>query len=201
MASAGDVIFSEPTTITGSIGVFGMIPYTGKMFSNKLGITFDTVQTNRHGVMSINKKLNPFELSVVQTEVNAIYAQFLDRVVKGRKIPLAQVKSIARGRVWSGVDALNLKLVDQLGGLEDAIAFAKASIGDKNAPVVYYPKVKDEFWENVLNDVEEDENSLSARGLVDSMPRMLIESYEKLKSLESKMGIQMRMPYDWTVRF
>jgi protease-4 len=201
MASAGDVIFSEPTTVTGSIGVFGMIPYTGKMFSNKLGITFDTVQTNRHGVMSINKKLNPFELSVVQTEVNAIYAQFLDRVVKGRKIPLAQVKSIARGRVWSGVDALNLKLVDQLGGLEDAIAFAKASIGDKNAPVVYYPKVKDEFWENVLNDVEEDENSLGARGLVDSMPRMLVESYEKLKSLESKMGIQMRMPYDWTVRF
>jgi hypothetical protein len=67
--------------------------------------------------------------------------------------------------------------------------------------VVYYPKVKDEFWENVLNDVEDDENSLGARGLVDSMPRMLIESYEKLKSLESKMGIQMRMPYDWTVRF
>lgn len=203
MASAADVIFCEPTTITGSIGVFGMIPYTGKLFSNKLGITFDTVQTNMHGVMSLNKKLSPFELSVVQNEVNNIYAQFLERVANGRKIPMERVRQIARGRVWSGSAAIKINLVDKIGGLEDAIAFAQESIGNKKATIVYYPKVKEDFWENFLSDLgnNDTESKVEVHGIEESLPKALLESYEKLKNLENKMGIQMRMPYELTVRF
>ena len=115
-------IFAEATTITGSIGVFGMIPYTGKMLQNKLGITFDQVSTNKHSVLSSNRKLSPEELAITQAEVDQIYDQFLKRVADGRKMTKDEVNVIARGRVWTGRDALRIGLVDQLGGLPDAIS-------------------------------------------------------------------------------
>jgi protease-4 len=203
IATPADRIFAEPTTITGSIGVFGMIPYTGKMLENKLGITFDRVQTHNHSVMSTNRKLTPEELAMVQNEVNGIYSQFMDRVAKGRSLSVARVNQIARGRVWTGKDALSIGLVDELGSLTDVINFAKRAIKDKDAKVIYYPKVKEDKFSALIKMIEqeneEEESRLHLKN--SSLPNELLEQYERIKAIESKMGIQMRMPYDLVFRF
>jgi protease-4 len=203
IATPADRIFAEATTITGSIGVFGMIPYTGKMLENKLGITFDRVQTHNHSVMSTNRKLTPEELAMVQNEVNGIYAQFMDRVAKGRSLPVARVNQIARGRVWTGKDALTIGLVDELGSLTDVIDFAKREIKDKEAKVIYYPKVKEDKFGAIIKMIEQENEDEESRLHLknSSLPNELLEQYERIKSIESKMGIQMRMPYDLVFRF
>ena len=139
IAAPASYIFAEPTTITGSIGVFGMIPFTGKMLENKLGMTFDRAGTNKHSVMTTNRKLTPEEFTIIQEEVDAIYAQFLERVSVGRGMTTEEVNTFARGRVWTGTDALAIGLVDELGGISSAISYAakKASIKDKK--ILYYP--------------------------------------------------------------
>ena len=203
IATPADRIFAEPTTITGSIGVFGMIPYTGKMLENKLGITFDRVQTHDHAVMSSNRKLTTQELSMVQTEVNSIYSQFLQRVVDGRKMTKERVNQLARGRVWSGSDALERGLVDQLATLPEVIAFAKQEIKSKEANVIYYPRVKEDPWGGwikLLNQ-ENDEEESRLKIHRNSLPESLNFWYDQLKRVENKMGIQMRMPYELVVSF
>ena len=203
IATPADRIFAEPTTITGSIGVFGMIPYTGKMLENKLGITFDRVQTHDHAVMSSNRKLTTQELSMVQTEVNGIYSQFLQRVADGRKMTKERVNQLARGRVWSGSDALERGLVDQLATLPEVIAFAKQEIKSKEANVIYYPRVKEDPWGGwikLLNQ-ENDEEESRLKIHRNSLPESLNFWYDQLKRVENKMGIQMRMPYELVVSF
>jgi protease-4 len=203
IATPADRIFAEATTITGSIGVFGMIPYTGKMLENKLGITFDRVQTHNHSVMSTNSKLTPEELAMVQNEVNGIYSQFMDRVAKGRSLSVARVNQIARGRVWTGKDALAIGLVDELGSLTDVINFAKREIKDKEAKVIYYPKVKEDKFSTIIKMIEQENEDEESRLHLknSSLPNELLEQYERIKAIESKMGIQMRMPYDLVFRF
>ena len=203
IATPADRIFAEPTTITGSIGVFGMIPYTGKMLENKLGITFDRVQTHNHGVMTTNRKLSPEELSIVQNEVNGIYNQFLQRVADGRKMTKERVNQLARGRVWSGKDALRFGLVDQLATLPEVIAFAQKEIEFDAAEVIYYPLVKeDKFgpWIKLINEEMDDETS-SIKVRRHSLPESITYWFEQLKKVENKMGIQMRMPYELVVSF
>jgi protease-4 len=203
IATPADRIFAEATTITGSIGVFGMIPYTGKMLENKLGITFDRVQTHTHSVLSTNRKLTPEELAMVQNEVNGIYSQFMERVAKGRALSMARVNQIARGRVWTGKDALAIGLVDELGSLTDVIDFAKREIKDKEAKVIYYPKVKEDKFSTIIKMIEQetDDEESRLRLKQSTVPNELLEQYERIKALESKMGIQMRLPYDLVVRF
>ncbi|MFM8241440.1 MAG: signal peptide peptidase SppA, partial [Crocinitomicaceae bacterium] len=124
IAAPAHRIFAENSTITGSIGVFGMIPYTGKMLENKLGITFDRISTNKHGSLSLNRKLTKEELSITQAEVDEIYDDFLSKVATGRKMTKENVNKVARGRVWAGSNAVKIGLVDEIGGLTAAIAYA-----------------------------------------------------------------------------
>jgi protease-4 len=199
IASPAYKIFAEATTITGSIGVFGMIPYTGKMLQNKLGITFDQVSTNKHSVLSTNRKLSPEELAITQTEVDQIYDQFLKRVADGRKMTKEEVNVIARGRVWTGRDALRIGLVDQLGGLPDAIAFATNNAKLKNPKVIYYPLKEDDSFSQLIELIEEEtENDVRIKS--NAMPKEFMEYYEKLKKIEGMSGIQMRLPYDLTIK-
>jgi ClpP class serine protease len=177
IATPADRIFAEATTITGSIGVFGMIPYTGKMLENKLGITFDRVQTHNHSVMSTNRKLTPEELAMVQNEVNGIYSQFMDRVAKGRSLPVARVNQIARGRVWTGKDALSIGLVDELGSLTDVIDFAKREIKDKEAKVIYYPKVKEDKFGSIIKMIKQENEDVLQPVL------LLLEKAEQILSI------------------
>jgi protease-4 len=191
-------IFAEPTTITGSIGVFGMIPYTGKMFENYLGITFDRASTNAHAGMSLNRKLTPKELESIQLEVDEIYDQFLGRVAEGRKMTKEQVNVIARGRVWTGADAKKIGLVDELGGLNDAIAFAAKQANIKEPKVEYFPHNKsNELFDFIDMINEENEGAFSKNTTI---PSELLTYYNQLKKIESLTGIQMKLPYEIRIR-
>lgn len=196
IASPADRIFAEPTTITGSIGVFGTIPFIGKMLENKLGLTFDRAQTNKHSVMSLNRKLTPEELAIVQNEVDAIYSQFLSRVSVGRGISVEKVNQMARGRVWTGTDAQKIGLVDELGGLKDAINYAakKAGINNKDVSIRYWPEKKSDRLSEFLETISESESTEMKTQT--QLPADLIYYYQQLKKLESMRGIQMRMPYE-----
>jgi protease-4 len=200
ISAPATAIFAEPSTITGSIGVFGMIPYTGKMLQNKLGMTFDRAATNQHSVMTTNRKLTPEEYLLVQEEVDAIYDQFLSRVAEGRGMTKERVNEIARGRVWTGRDAMEIGLVDKLGGISDAIAYAAKKSNISAPKVLYYPLKKIDKWADLFEQLEEEqanEMSVSQQG---SMPQELVNYYNQLKSIESMSGMQMRMPFELLIR-
>jgi protease-4 len=199
IATPASMIFAEPTTITGSIGVFGMIPYTGRMFEEKLGMTFDRAQTNKHAIMSTNKKLTSEELTLIQSEVDDIYDLFLQRVAKGRKMTKEQVNVIARGRVWTGTDALRIGLVDKLGGIEEAIAYAAKDAKIDKAKVLYYPQRKSDKWIDLLEQLEDEDTEIAVKQSA-QLPKDLMDQYNKLKRIEGYSGIQMRLPYEITIR-
>jgi len=200
ISAPATTIFAEPSTITGSIGVFGMIPYTGKMLQNKLGMTFDRAATNQHSVMTTNRKLTPEEYLLVQEEVDAIYDQFLSRVAEGRGMTKARVNEIARGRVWTGRDALEIGLVDKLGGISDAIAYAAKKSNISSPKVLYYPLKKEDPWLSLLEDLEEQQENEMRVSMQHSMPQELVYYYNQLKSIESMSGMQMRMPFELLIR-
>jgi len=197
IAAPGTTIFAEPTTITGSIGVFGMIPYLGKMLENKLGITFDRAGTNAHSIMSLMKKLTPEELKMIQEEVDFTYLEFLNRVAVGRGLTVDNVNTIARGRVWTGRDALKIGLVDRLGGLQDAIYYASKKAGIKDRKVLYYPLKEEDMWQELLEDFEEENGDMVTAK--NKLPEALTASYESLLKMSNRFGIQMRLPYDITI--
>lgn len=183
-------IFAEKNTITGSIGVFGVIPYTGDLFENKIGITFDYVKTNPHAVLSLNKKLTKDEFTTIQQEVNFIYDEFLERVAEGRSMTKENVNKIARGRVWTGEDALQIGLVDEIGGLTDALNYAIKEANIDKAIIEFFPEKKTEPWEEIIENLNE-EKSVKMKS---SVPQELLKMYQKAKEIEGHTGIQMRGP-------
>jgi protease IV len=195
ISTPASTIFAEPTTITGSIGVFGVIPYTGGFMENKLGLTFDRVQTNKHSVLSTNRKLSPEEFTLIQAEVDQIYTQFKKRVADGRGMKVDQVHRIARGRVWTGTDALKIGLVDKLGGFKDALAFAIKEAKIKDAQVIYYPKVKEDPIEELIEQLSKEEKE-SMKIKQNAIPKVIDDLTKRLMKLDSYTGIQMRMPYE-----
>ncbi|MFN5324720.1 MAG: signal peptide peptidase SppA [Bacteroidota bacterium] len=141
-----DSIFAQPNTITGSIGVFGLMFNLQDMLRNKLGVTIDTYSTGTYADMgSMTRPLTESEKSILQSYVEQVYGTFIGKVSQGRGISVADVDSIGQGRVWSGVDAHKLGLVDALGGLQDAIDAASKKAKLKNYRVVNYPEAKDPF--------------------------------------------------------
>lgn len=194
IAAPASYIFAEPTTITGSIGVFGVIPYTGKMLENHLGLTFDRVSTNSHAVLSTNRRLTDSEKALIQEEVDMIYDDFLDRVATGRGMTKEQVNVIARGRVWTGRDALKVGLVDKLGGVKDAIAYAAKEAKITNTKVLYYPLAKEDKFAMILEQFEEQDEVKATKSV--QLPESILKNYEQLKSMEQIQGMQMRLPFD-----
>jgi len=194
IATPASYIFAEPTTITGSIGVFGVIPYTGKLFEDNFGMTFDRAQTNSHAVLSTNRKLTEEELKLIQSEVDQIYTQFKKRVSVGRGMTQKQVEVLARGRVWTGTDALGNGLIDAIGGLSDAIAYAQKKAGIKDAKIKYWPEIKEDPLTELLEQLSEKE-SASLKVKTTELPKALVDSYMRLKQLDELSGIQMRLPY------
>lgn len=198
IAAPASRIFAEPTTITGSIGVFGVIPYTGKMMENKLGITFDRVSTNKHSVLTTNRKLSEEEFNMIQKSVDEIYTQFKSRVAEGRGMTVEEVDVIARGRVWTGKDALKIGLVDELGGIQDAIDYAAKEANIKEQKVLYYPIVEEDILGDLIEEIEEKKNSSISTSSTE-IPEELMEYYNQVKEIESFTGIQMRLPFTITI--
>ncbi len=170
-----------------------MIPYTGEFMKNTLGFSFDYVQTNKHAGFSLNRKMTPEELASIQEEVDAIYMDFLERVAEGRKITVEQANKVARGRVWTGSDAINIGLVDELGGLNDAIKYAAKTAGIKEPKVLYYPFVEENPFEAIMEQLNSDKQAKVAANM--QVPAELIKHYQKLAQLENMTGIQMRLPF------
>ena len=185
-----DYIIAQPNTLTGSIGVFGMIPSIQNTLKNKLGITIDGVKSNEHSdFLSGYRALDAAEVDVMQQMVEETYSLFTQRVANGRKMTVAAVDSIGQGRVWSGKDALAIGLVDELGSLADAIDKARELAKVPHAPVVYYPRQKS-FFEKMFNKEEETEMALRAK-LGD-----LYFMYEGMRNVLESSGVQARMPME-----
>lgn len=195
IASASKRIFAQEGTITGSIGVFGVIPYTGKFLEDKVGVTFDRVGTNDNVPLTLNQKFTPKQFELIQDEVNSTYDLFLNRVATNRNMTKEQVNVVARGRVWTGLDAQRIGLVDEIGTLEDAIAYAvkEAEIAD---PIIrYYPKAEKEAWVEMLEDFFTSDSEPKVVK-VETLPQELIDLYREVQKIKNMTGVQARMPYD-----
>ncbi len=192
ISSPAAVILANPTTITGSIGVFGTIPNFGELLNDKIGITFDNVMTNEHSDMpSVTRKMTPFESSLMQNFVENTYNIFLSHVAEGRKMSTAGVDSIGQGRVWSGVNAMNNRLIDDFGGMKEALKIAAEKAGITEYRIKELPKQKDPFAELLKN--------FSVRMQTKVMESMMGPTYDYWKnfSREAKAkGIYTRMPFN-----
>ena len=195
MACIADSIFAQPNTITGSIGVFAMIPNMGSFFKNKLGITFDRVKTSEYaGALTISKPLNPQERKIIQREVDRIYGDFKSRVADGRKRDTAYIDSIAQGRVWTGERAVGIGLVDRIGGIEEAIRSAASLAKIKEYNIREYPEPKSPL-DLLFGSFS---NMSKSRIMEDELGRENYDLYLKMKQLKDNIGIiQARMPFEW----
>lgn len=192
-------IFAERNTITGSIGVFGIIPNMQGFFKNKLGITFDGEKTNQHAdLFTVSRPLTEEEKSIIQGYIDDFYQGFTERVAEGRKMTVAQVDSIGQGRVWTGVDAQRLGLVDELGGLEAAISKAAELANLTEYRRVELPEQKD-FFEQLMQDLNGTARSWVATQVLGE-DAALLKQYQKAKQATEQMGIQARMPFDLVIR-
>lgn len=192
ISTNADRIFAQPTTITGSIGVFGVIPNFKGFFNNKLGVTFDYAMTNKNAnFIDVMAPMSAYQHQVLNESVIEIYNDFTQLVATTRDLDLAYVDSIARGRVWTGIDGLNLGLVDELGGLEDAIAYAaeKAELGDDYRKTEY-PKQK-EFIEQLMDELT---GNIQSRMLANELGEFKTY-YEQVKEVQNMKGVQARLPF------
>ncbi|WP_262246738.1 signal peptide peptidase SppA [Parapedobacter soli] len=192
ISAAADSIFAEPNTITGSIGVFGLIPNMQKLYNDKLGITFDEVKTGKYAdfLANVDRPLTADETQILQMQVNQIYDTFLQRVADGRSLSKAQVDSIGQGRVWSGQQAVEYGLVDRLGSIDDAIAAAAGKAGLENYRVVSYPAIKSPFESLLGGSADRISTWFSKRELGEHY-----RYYEQAKAALRLRGVQARLPF------
>lgn len=202
IATPASKIVAEPTTITGSIGVFGLIPNAKKLLNDKLGIEFDYVGTGKHSdIGRIDRDMTAEERAYIESIIDKIYDTFLARVAEGRKMTKEQVNEIAQGRVWTGVMAKEVGLVDELGGLEKAIEIAAKEAKITEYKLREYPKAQDQL-EMLVNKMS---GNTSLQAQVKEMARYTgLESYahylSEFERYGSKHSVQALMPFDITVK-
>lgn len=196
ISCAADYIYADPTTITGSIGVFGLIPNVGNFMTNKLGVTFDEVATNENAnLMTINKALTPYQREVIQRSVERVYDSFIGKVAEGRNMTKEDVDRIGQGRVWSGTQALEIGLVDELGGLENAIEKAAELAEVETYKLKSLPAQKDPFQEII--------ESITGQSSSVFLKYYLGEDYKYVQmfdDMENRDVIQARMPFEMEIR-
>jgi protease-4 len=190
-----DSIFAQPNTITGSIGVFAVIPNMESFFRNKLGVTFDRVKTGDYAdALTISKPLNPQERKIIQNQVDLIYADFKQRVADGRNMDTAYVDSISQGRVWTGARASMVGLVDRIGGIDDAIRSAAKLAKLKDYQVSEYPEPKspfDEIFGSYMSNAQ-------SKMLVKELGEENVQLLNQVKKINENFGkVQARLPFEW----
>ncbi len=197
ISTAADRVFAEPTTITGSIGVYGMFLNFQGLATDKLGFTFDIVKTGKFAdAATIMRPKTDAELAIFQSSVDWVYDQFLAKVSDARKLDRKTVEEIAQGRVWSGTEAVKLKLVDELGGLADAVKYAatKASLGD-DFRVTEYPRTK-QFAEQFAEALDPRRREQSASGPIGVFLREVTSELKSLNRLNDPRGLYARLPFE-----
>ena len=199
IACAADKIIAMPNTITGSIGVFGVIPNMQKFFNNKLGITFDGVKTNSYAdMMTVARPLREGELEIIEETVTEIYDDFITKVAEGRGLSPLKIEEVAKGRVWTGTDALENGLVDQLGGLTDAIEEARILAELEDFEVKNYPEEKDPF-EELMKEIT-GQSKMWAAGVILGDDTRMLSRYQQVQKATKLEGIQMLMPYHLEIK-
>lgn len=199
MSAPASWIVAQPNTLTGSIGIFAVIPDFSGLVTSKLGVRFDEVKTNRNSTFG-NLMARPFnaeEKAMLQASVNRGYSLFRQRVAEGRRLPVESVEKIAQGRVWLATDALNIKLVDQLGGIDDAVKKAAQLAKLKDYYTSDYPAAAS--WMDAML------NSMSSSGtyLDEQLRQTLGDFYQPftmLRSIDKREAIQARIPYAISIK-
>ncbi|MEY4931124.1 MAG: signal peptide peptidase SppA [Bacteroidota bacterium] len=197
LAMGCDTIVAQPTTITGSIGVFSVLFDLSSFLDNKIGITFDEVKTGEVGQMvTFTRSLTDVEKAVWQKRTEEIYNSFTTKAAQGRNMAVEDLRKVASGRVWTGSQAKEIGLVDVLGNFEDAVAIAAKKAGvESDFRIRYYPKQKT-FIEQWLSDAEDYTNTRLMKGeLGDKYP-----VYKRLKSMKNYQGSQARLPFEMTIQ-
>lgn len=199
MSAPASWIVAQPNTLTGSIGIFAVIPDFSGLVTSKLGVRFDEVKTNRNSTFG-NLMARPFnaeEKAMLQASVNRGYSLFRQRVAEGRRLPVESVEKIAQGRVWLATDALNIKLVDQLGGIDDAVKKAAQLAKLKDYYTSDYPAAAS-WMDNLLNSM-----SSSGTYLDEQLRQTLGDFYQPftmLRSIDKREAIQARIPYAISIK-
>jgi protease IV len=196
IAAPADTIVAHPYTLTGSIGVFGLVPNMQKLLNDKLGINYDYVKTGEFSDFGrIDRPLNSEEYLVIQNLVENIYDKFLTRVSQGRSIPKNLVDSIGQGRVWTGEQGMAKNLVDVMGGMEKAIEIAKWKAKLKDYRLVEYPEPKTQL-EEILSALSGEEQT---RASLEAEFGSIYTLHKTIQSMSKTSGIQARMPYLMTI--
>jgi protease IV len=203
IAAGADYIYSSPNTLTGSIGVFSMIPNVNKLATQKLGITFDSVSTHPHAISASSVfALNDFDRKIMTESTNQIYDLFLGRVAKGRKMDVKAVNEIAQGRVWTGIKGKEIGLVDAIGSLDDAINYAaKLAKIDSDYKVSEYPKFKETVYSKIISDImkmetdEDDNESQLLQYKMTNEQKLMLDIYTKYKIVFETEGVQAKTLY------
>jgi protease-4 len=198
MAMGCDTIVAQPNTITGSIGIFGVLFNVQDFLKNKLGVTVDGVKTNAYADLGMpTRPLSAFERQVIQQEVNKGYDDFVKKAAQGRDMSEEQLRNIASGRVWSGAEAKANGLVDVLGGLDDAIRIAarSAKLKDGDYRVRYMPE-EQTFAEELLNRLNGDQEER----ILEKQFGILTPYVKQIRDLQYMQGIQARLPYEVQIR-
>ncbi len=202
IACHADSIFAEPATITGSIGVFGMIPILDKTMRNKLGITFDTVRTQKFSAFgSTVFDFSPEESQMIQNRVDWIYQDFLGKVAVGRKRTVEQINEVAQGRVWPAAKAKELGLVDELGDLDRALSAAAKLANLEKYRTAEYPQTKtglEQLLDQLMNKDDRDEN-VRAWAIRQELGEFY-PLYKTMQGFRQNNGILLRMPYEVRVK-
>ena len=197
ISAKADYIFADPTTLTGSIGVFGTFPNAQGFLNDKIGLTFDVAKTNENADFpNFTQPLTEFQYNKLQEMVGKTYNDFTQRVAEGRGLRQTFVDSIGQGRVWAGADAIGLGLVDKLGDMEDAISYAveKANLGT-DYKVTEWPKQKDFFTRLMESMNKTDELDAAMKQKLG----VYYNYYKGLENLNNNTGIQARMPFDMVI--
>ena len=198
IACQADSIFAEPGTITGSIGVFGMIPILQKTMKDNLGITYDTVRTGKYSAFGTPfYDFSPEESAIIQTRIESVYDDFLKKVADGRHKTREQVHEIAQGRVWPGLKAKEIGLVDDMGGLDRAIAAAAKLSGVEKYRTAEYPRTKtgiEQMIDQLTHNKDREDN---VKGwLIRSELGEWYPAYKTMRDIRRSQGIQARLPYE-----
>jgi protease-4 len=205
IAMACDTIVAHPNTITGSIGVFGVLPNIQPLLADKLGITVDRVTTGKFSDLpTITRALTPYEKQQLQLEVNDIYADFTTKAALGRHMPVEKLRRIASGRVWSGSEGKQIGLVDVLGSYEDAlkIAGARAHLKDGDYQVQRLPRTKsavEKFFSRFTGGDDDEQAAAEAR-LLQAKLGPLYPAVRQYQQLMQMRGVQARLPYELEIR-
>ena len=205
MSCMADVIVAQPMTITGSIGVFGTIPSVQKLMQQKLGLNADTVSTNSNSNgLTVFRPLSPTAMAMMTRNVEDFYKVFVGRVAEGRHMTYDEVHQIARGRVWTGADAIKIGLVDTLGGLDLALSIAAEKAGLNKYRIKDYPEEKD-TWKQLSELFGEGEESdidllakirLAKKWKAESKALKTVEHLgDDLLYVSTAEGLQARLPF------